>query len=113
MKRTLPIKPDDIFEESLKQIPDFVIETFNELIKSKFNHSTNTARIFQKDVVGILKDKYNETSENIYEQKWLDIEPTFECVGWEVRYDKPAYYETYDAYFLFKMPSTKKRRVNE
>ena len=39
--------------------------------------------------------------QKIYDQGWLDFEPLYREVGWNVEYDKPAYYEHYDAYFKF------------
>jgi hypothetical protein len=39
----------------------------------------------------------------IFDNHWLDIEDHYRKAGWKVTYDKPSYYEDYDAFFKFEM----------
>lgn len=99
-----PIKPEDIVNEKTKVIPDEVLETFNEFIAEKWNGSSSTFK--QKDLVKVIKEKLeikDEDDKIIFDKHWLDVEDIFREAGWKVYYDKPAYNETYDATFEFKI----------
>jgi hypothetical protein len=39
--------------------------------------------------------------QEVFDNQWLDIEDIYREAGWKVSYDKPAYNETYKAYFTF------------
>ena len=88
-----PISPNEI----KKVIPDFVIEAVNELIAEKVN-SQNHATVLQKHIVDRVKSKTDQD----FDYAWLDFENVFRDAGWNVNYDKPAYCESYDAYFEFR-----------
>ena len=34
--------------------------------------------------------------------KYLDFEDEYRTIGWKVTYNKPAYCETYEPYFIFE-----------
>lgn len=87
-----PISPQEI----KKTIPDFVIEAVNELIAEKVNDK-NYATVLQKHIVDRVKSKTDQD----FDYAWLDFENIFRDAGWNVNYDKPAYCESYDAYFEF------------
>jgi hypothetical protein len=38
---------------------------------------------------------------DIFKTGYCDLEPLYRAAGWRVVHDKPAYNETYDAYFKF------------
>ena len=94
-----PITPDEIKHE----IPDFIIETVNTLIKKKWDGKK--ALIKQNDILSIVSsDDENDdkpSRRTIFDNNWLDFEDLYRGVGWNVEYDKPAYNEFYDAYFKF------------
>ena len=94
-----PITPDEIKHE----IPDFIIEAVNTLIKKKWDGKE--AIINQNDILAIVSsnDGYDDkpSRRTIFENNWLDFEDLYREVGWKVEYDKPAYNESYDAYFKF------------
>lgn len=96
---TIPISPVEA-QLQRNDIPDFVINIVNQLLKD--NYKSDRIRIYQKDVVKAIKDHTGGTCE----MKWLDFEDFYRATGWGVTYDKPAYCETYDAFFIFK-PSKK------
>lgn len=98
---TKPITPNEVARLPSTQIPDEVYEAFNEMIAACWRGTS--ARFLQKDVVNLIKSKLSERMPgvNVYEKRWLDVEPSYRAVGWDVYYDKPGYNEDYDAYFIF------------
>ena len=96
-----PILPSEVQEIKNSQIPDYIIEAFNELIAENWN--MHKSLILQKDAMSRVLEKAPEgvTSEEIFANKWFDIEPLFRSKGWKVKYDKPAYCETYEPSFEF------------
>lgn len=94
-----PITPDEIKHE----IPDFIIEAVNTLLKKKWDGKK--AIIEQNDILAIVsnndEDSDKPSRQTIFENNWLDFEDLYRKVGWKVEYDKPAYNESYDAYFKF------------
>jgi len=105
-----PISPKEADEKQIAGIPDFIIEATNELIAAKIGAS-NSVDIKQKDIVELALKKAPEgmTSDKIYKNNWMDIEPLFRKAGWVVNYDKPGYCEDYDAYFTFAKKRTRKK----
>lgn len=115
MSKVKPVSPDDAKKKTKPQ-PDFVIETFNELIAQ--NLRGKTARISQEEAVNALVAKMltsasslDETEEKakhfrseIFKRHYLDVEDNFRDVGWNVYFDKPGYNESYEAYFEFTKP---------
>lgn len=100
---TEPIKPSEI-----KQIiPEFVIKGANECIQKHYHHLDKTSHFTQDELIEcILKYKPNEeiSKQTLFDNNWLDIEPIYIIAGWEVVYDRPAYYEGYPANFTFIVP---------
>lgn len=100
-----PIKPENAVE--IKEIPDFVIDTFNQLIRK--NMSDGRSKVLQKDALELARIKASALhmqvdERRILEERWLDIEGIYRKVGWIVQYDKPTYGENFEAYFLFSKP---------
>jgi hypothetical protein len=99
-----PISPKEVQSVKDTTIPDEIIEVFNALIIKNWNghaahftqdeamdESLKTLKVNGKDI----------TRSMIFEYRWLDVEPMFRKQGWNVKFDKPAYNETYDANFTF------------
>ena len=95
---TKPITPTEAAKAVSSSIPDTVIETFNLFIGQ--NYLRGTATIRQEDIVAHLVE-FGYTRQEIFKNRWLDVEALFEHAGWKVTYDKPAYNETYPATFTF------------
>jgi len=104
-----PITPREILTEKAKlelqrakNIPDFVISAFNELIVMNYSEHNQLAEIKQEAVVNLIEKRNPEIDrQSLYENHWLDVEPLFEEVGWKVSYNKAPYYETASSYFTF------------
>lgn len=83
-----------------REFPDFVIEAFNQcIVASKVKNSTT---VYQDDVMAIIVQKSGKTRYQVFDNNWLDVEEYYRAAGWQVSYDKPAYNESYKAYFTFK-----------
>ena len=97
----IPITPDKVAKKLPPMIPPEVIDAFNELIVANMDEN-GSAKLMQDEVVALVLKKLPGTKrEEVYDKKWLDVESIFRGVGWTVTYDKPAYCETYAAYFIF------------
>lgn len=98
-----PITPNDL---PIVEIPDEVISAFNTMIIKEWNGFE--ARVKQKDVVIEILANFEKSSkkviavENVFKNRYLDVEEIYRKQGWNVEYDKPAYNETYDAWYHFK-----------
>jgi len=100
---TKPITPEEIVEVKKTTIPDSIIEAANQLIIDHWDGSSSTFKL--KEL--IIKYRKIAGSGAVSERKlidynWLNIEPTFEDVGWKVKYDSPSRDEDFDAYFDFR-----------
>lgn len=111
-----PITPQEATAKASSNIPDTIIASFNEMIAE--NLSGGSARFTQdaviKRILSNLKVEGESFSANtrphwctagrgdLFQNNWLDVEPIFEAAGWKVEYDKPAYCESYDAFFVFR-----------
>jgi hypothetical protein len=88
-------------EEGLndREFPVFVIQAFNECImESRVRNSKN---VMQDDVVKRIEKLGNVSRNSIFENHWLDVEKHYRKAGWTVKFDKPAYNESYKAYYTF------------
>ena len=102
-----PITPDEVVDKKAQQLPDFVIESFNELIAKHWNGQS--ACFKKEDVVRLIADKattewggiHNERVTRLYTERCLDVEDIYRAVGWVVKYDSPGCNETYPATFEF------------
>lgn len=96
-----PISPADVVAHKTETIPEVVFEVVNALIAQNWNGTS--ARVLQGDVVGeILERMPSFTREEIFALGYLNFEESYRAAGWLVVYDKPGYYQTYQAYFMFR-----------
>lgn len=109
-----PIKPIDVISARKTFLPENVIESFNEMITKHF--TGDSAKFRQAEVVELILSKMNKDCENgavlvsaqeIYDNKWLNVEDVYESAGWKVDYDKPGYNESYGPTFEFKKNARK------
>lgn len=96
-----PISPKEVTH----MIPDFIFEAVNQLIQKKWNGKSATIK--QDEIMDIVSsdndDDPRPRRQVIFDNHWLDIEDHYRKAGWKVTYDKPAYYEDYDAFFVFSV----------
>ena len=97
-----PIKPSEV----MQIIPEWVIAGANECILEHYRELRKESKFTQNELIDFVLKKAPEgvTRETLFDNCWLDIEPVYRKVGWKVDYDCPAYCETYEANFTFKIP---------
>ena len=95
-----PIRPEDIVDSKVKYLPDAVIDVFNRLIA--VHYSNGSANIKQNIIVAALIEALGIERQAIFDNHYLDVEDVYRASGWNVEYDKPAYNESYEAFFTFK-----------
>lgn len=95
------ITPQEILDNLDKIIPQVVFDAVNELLAEKYRGSQISIK--QKEIITRIQrlDK-KLTDKVIFDNKYMDFEKVYRESGWVVGYDKPAYSESYDAYFTFK-----------
>jgi len=111
-KKVKPLSPDEVVNAKQYQIPDEVISTFNTLIAKNFLGKSATFKqceVVEEIIKNIqegdweeFKGKEGTLKSLIFNRHWLDVEDIFRSAGWDVKYDKPGYNESYDAFFTFK-----------
>lgn len=94
-----PITPKEI--GSKNSFPEEVIDAFNELIPK------NGGIVMQNEVIDLIISKMQANGkevsrEDVFKNRWLDVEAVYRKAGWKVEYDKPGYNETYEASFSFR-----------
>jgi hypothetical protein len=95
-----PIRPEEAAGRKLDQIPDGVIDAFNDLIAGNFDGISAT--FTQGAVVALLTARGIITYEQeASDRHLLDVEPVYRESGWVVTYDKPGWNESYPASFTF------------
>lgn len=92
-----PISPDDVI---VPDIPDFVIDIVNRLIRQNYQSRRKCSVIEQREIVKEIKVLINIYGLE-FDIKWLDFEELYRNAGWNVEYDKPGYNESYEATFKF------------
>lgn len=99
-----PITPDEVAVVKQATLPDFVVRAFNECIATGWNADAKESVFLQDDVVRLILEygaEHIHDRQEIFDKRWLDVEPIYQSQGWNVEYDKPAYNETYSATFTF------------
>ena len=103
MSNIKPITIEEVEKEFVNNIPDIIIKTVNKLIVKNWNPIEHKAIVEQNEILDeiVLYDG-NLTHDKVFTNHWLDIEPIYRKIGWNVVYNKPPYYEDWEAYFVFK-----------
>ena len=106
MSNVKPIFPAEAEKAHRGTIPDSIIDAFNKLIVKHYKPISKEAVVKQDEVLDMVygdPDCGMLTKDEIFDNHWLDVEDIYREQGWDVKYDKPAYNETYDAYFVFSV----------
>ena len=106
-----PIKPENAEEKRKDNIPEEVFEAFNKLIvqnlsdgRSSFLKNDAMYEILKNPPKEFLDMDSNLVRQKIYDLKYLDVEESYRDAGWNVKYEGPAYWETFEDYFEFIKP---------
>ena len=102
------ISPQDAREAAqARTLPNEVVEAVNDLLSERSKPEGRVScRIEQDELIKLIIEKFADngrmvTREEVFDNKWLDIEYTFRKAGWSVSYDRPGYNETYEPFFEF------------
>ena len=92
-----PLSPEDVNYN----IPDFVIETVNQIIKNKYRGNEFTFKA--KELIYLaLSTGVSGSNKDWYAEKWMDFENIYREMGWDVEYVSPSYGENgFDPYYRF------------
>lgn len=101
-----PIKPSEVTEKKLTAIPNEMIQAVNDCIVKHWNG--HYASFSQEELIERyfeITGKFNieNNRKELFNERHLNFEPIFENEGWDIEYDKPAYNETYEHKFTFKI----------
>lgn len=99
--------PEDVLKKRVETFPDYVIDAFNDLLTE--NYQEDETIIKQEDAIRKILEYSTDdelTRETIFKKHYLDIESLYRNNGWEVDYEKPAFDERFEPYFIF-MPKKK------
>lgn len=97
-----PFTPKEAKENKI--FPPQVIEAVNTLISE--NYVKGSFNILQSEVVSKIlnlfeRDGIQVCSNDLFKKHWLDFEDCYRKYGWNVIFDKPAYNESYQAFWTF------------
>jgi len=108
-----PMRPDEVPAVKAATIPPEVFDVWNAVIADAAASGRGVrgqATIQQGTIVKALCDRLKVERAHVYANHWLDVEDVYRAQGWSVHFDKPAYCETYEAYFVFT-PATKRSGI--
>lgn len=90
-----PISPKEA--KSGANIPNFVVKAINQFLQE------GKRRITQNEIIAaaMLLGPAELTRDDFFSKGWLNFETLYRSEGWKVIYDKPAHFETYEAFFVF------------
>lgn len=105
MPQITPITPAEAKQQRQANIPDFVFDVVNKLLVDRLNGVGN-AVIYQDDIAKAIRGHeeylaYDEPRPDIYAHGWMDFEPHYRRSGWNVEYERSAYYDTSPSLFRF------------
>lgn len=94
-----PITPQEVVDAKQASLPDVVFDVFNAAIAGAWNGSSAIVR--QQPVALTIADRLEISTAEVYKRGYMDVEPIYRKAGWKVKYDKPGYNESGEAYFEF------------
>lgn len=92
-----PLSPNEIVFD----IPDFVIEAVNTLLRKNYRGTECTIKA--KDIIaeGQRLGKA-DSNKDWFQEKWMDFEKLFAAQGWKVEYESPSLGDSdFEAYYKF------------
>lgn len=98
-----PLSPKEVSVNKLAEIPGFVIEAFNNLLKKEFHPRAGQAIFKKGELISeiIRLAPYEVSITEIYKYRYLDIERVFMTKGWNVRFVSPNDEDSSAEYFEF------------
>lgn len=94
------MKPEEVGDVQRSVLPAAVFDAFNAEIAGSFG--SGSARVMQNKVANRIAAAMGIERQEVYDKHYLDVEEAYRDEGWNVEYEKPAYNESYEAFFVFK-----------
>lgn len=94
-----PVSPNEIVDVQRQNLPPEVFDAFNAAIAKSMNGKSS--KVIQSDVAKDIADRLGIELSAVYAGHYLDVEDEYRKFGWRVDYDRPAYNESYAAFFVF------------
>lgn len=86
-----PISKDQAIFAHLENIPDSIIDAVNKLL-IKHVEPNGVTIIYVNDILDIVcsddPDSGKPTRNEVYDNRWLDIEPLYRELGWKVSFEE-------------------------
>jgi hypothetical protein len=95
--------PQDVIQAQATgaQIPDEVFDIINDMLVKA---GSSRIVIKQNELVEAITEMLGVSRQTVFSNSWLNFEPAYRAQGWLVKYDKPAYNENYDPFWIFTTP---------
>lgn len=100
IKIVTPISPDEIMDNLDKIIPQYVIQSVNDILKQRFRGDSGV-KMTVNELVTKIQTKKNISKQTILDEKYLDFEPLYRDNGWVVEFNTPSRDESYESYYFF------------
>lgn len=84
-----PFTPRKAREAKLGLFPNFVIESFNEIIARKL--WANKVSFSEEEILNLISSKSGCSHAEIKKNGWLNVEPIFRRKGWNIIFDISGY----------------------
>ena len=97
-----PIRPEDVAAAKMTDLPEEVIDVFNELIVATWDG--RSATVMQDEAAEEIATRLGVSRQEVFDRRLLDVEPIYRAFGWGVCYDKPGFNESYAPRFIFGRP---------
>lgn len=95
-----PHSPNEAHDAHEHTIPAEVIEEVNRLLAERYYRPDVTVTIYQDELLKLLIAR-GLSSADLFDKHQLDFETVYEKQGWVVKYDSPAFNESYREYWKF------------
>lgn len=97
------LSPKEVSVNKLTEIPGFVIEAFNNLLKIEYHPRAGQALLKKGDLISEIMRlaPYDVTLDEIFKYRYLDVEGVFALKGWQVRFISPNENDSSADYFEF------------
>lgn len=94
-----PISPVEASAIKAQIFPEGVIQCWNDVISLHFVNGRS--KFTQYEIQSLIASRMNVNVSTVFLNRWLDVEPLYESVGWKIIYDKPDRGELCGATFEF------------
>lgn len=91
-----PMSPDEIGEHRKQVIPAVVFTVVNGLIANDISHG------FVRLTRGVVVSGLEAAGVDVSSVNLVTVMETYGNVGWDVRFDRPGYSESYEPFWEFR-----------